>query len=260
MELNFKVFGTGDPLVIVHGLFGTLDNWQTLARQLSKDYMVFVVDQRNHGRSPHIPGRFDYTMLADDLREFLEHHWVYHAHILGHSMGGKTAMQFALTHPDMVDKLIVADMAPKKYIGNQDKVFEALYAVPLANVVERTEVVEILRHYLPGDETTVQFLMKNLTRLPDDDGFAWKMNLDAIHQSYDNIMEDVANDTIFKGDTLFLRGGLSRYVLDSDWPDILRRFPRAQLATIPDAGHWLHAERPETFLDMVRAFLRPTVG
>ncbi len=255
MELNFKVIGTGDPLIIVHGLFGTLDNWQTLARQLSDEYMVILIDQRNHGRSPHVTGPFGYKDLAEDLRGFMEHHWIYRAHILGHSMGGKTAMQFALTNPDMVDKLIVADMAPKAYTGNQDRVFEALYAVPLANVSERTEVIEILRHYLPSDETTVQFLMKNLTRLPDDDGFAWKMNLDAIHQSYDHIMADITAEGIFEGETLFLRGGRSHYVLDSDWPAIQARFPRAQLATIPDAGHWPHAERPDVFHDMVRAFL-----
>lgn len=255
MELNFKVFGTGDPLVIVHGLFGTLDNWQSLARQLSAHYMVFIVDQRNHGRSPHVTGQFGYDTLAEDLRQFLEHHWVYRAHILGHSMGGKTVMQFAINHPDMVDKLIVADMAPKAYFGNQDSVFDALFAVPLANVTERGEVVEILRHYLQDDETTVQFLMKNLTRLPDDDGFAWKMNLDAIYQSYPSIMANIPATGDFEGETLFLRGGDSNYVLDSDWPLIQSRFPRATLATIDGAGHWLHADHPAEFLAAVKAFL-----
>lgn len=255
MELNFKVFGTGDPLVIVHGLFGTLDNWQSLARQLAAHYMVFIVDQRNHGRSPHVTGQFGYDILAEDLRQFLEQHWVYRAHVLGHSMGGKTVMQFAINHPDMVDKLIVADMAPKAYVGNQDTVFEALFAVPLANVTERGEVVEILRHYLQDDETTVQFLMKNLTRLPDDDGFAWKLNLDAIYQSYPAIMANIPATGIFEGETLFLRGGDSNYVLDADWPLIQSRFPNATLGTIDGAGHWLHADHPAEFLAAVRAFL-----
>ena len=126
LELNYKTFGQGAPIVILHGLFGTLDNWQTIARQLAETHAVFILDQRNHGRSPHAEPQ-DYPTLAEDLRHFMESHWMYDgAHIIGHSMGGKTAMQFALLHPDMVKKLVVVDIAPKAYEGTHYEIFEAL--------------------------------------------------------------------------------------------------------------------------------------
>lgn len=122
MELNYKEFGQGDPLIILHGLFGTLDNWQTIAKKLAKHYSVYLIDQRNHGRSPH-HDEFDYVVMAEDLHEFMESQWIYKAHILGHSMGGKTAMQFAMEYPDMIDQLIIIDIAPKKYQGGHQLIF-----------------------------------------------------------------------------------------------------------------------------------------
>ena len=144
MELNYKEFGQGDPILILHGLFGTLDNWQTIAKQLATNYSVFIIDQRNHGRSPHMD-ELDYPLMAEDLYQFMETHWIYKAYIIGHSMGGKTAMQFALNYPDMVEKLVVVDIAPKTYEAGHQTIFEALFSLDLEKIESRKEADEVLQ-------------------------------------------------------------------------------------------------------------------
>ena len=252
MELNFKTFGQGPPLILLHGLFGTLDNWQTLGKRWAEHYTVFIVDQRNHGRSPHHDS-LDYPALAEDLRHFMEAHWVYKAHILGHSMGGKTAMQFALHYPDMVDKLVVVDIAPKAYTGGHETIFDALLNLDLSTITDRKEAESYLQSRIP-EEGVRQFLLKNLTR-EKDGGFLWKMNLPVIYKHYADKLANVEPGEPFDGPSLFIRGGLSAYVQDEDWPLIQQWFPEARLYTVPGAGHWVHAEQPALLYQQVQAFL-----
>lgn len=252
MELNFKTFGHGDPLIILHGLFGTLDNWQTVARHLANHYSVYIVDQRNHGRSPHA-GEMNYRALAEDLKHFLEMQWVYKTHILGHSMGGKTGMQFALDFPDMVDKLIVVDVAPKTYPGGHESIFEALFAVNPGEIQDRSQAENILSSYIP-DPNVVQFLLKNLSRNKAG-SYDWKMNLPVLFKDYPQILAGIESEEKFENPVLFIRGGRSNYIRNEDWPGILRLFPNARLQTIEHAGHWVHADAPDMLLKSVEHFL-----
>jgi pimeloyl-ACP methyl ester carboxylesterase len=252
MQLNFKSYGQGQPLIILHGLFGTLDNWQTHAKQLAEHFLVYLFDARDHGRSPHTD-HIDYPTMAEDLLEFMEQNWIYKAHILGHSMGGKTAMEFALTYPEMVDKLIAVDIAPKTYPPGHNEIFEALFSIDLNTLKTRQEAEAILEKNVPAYSTR-QFLLKSLSR-SQDGGFEWKMNLPVIFRDYPKILEAPTATGVFSGPTLFIRGGQSDYVLDSDWPTVLQYFPAARLETIPNSGHWVHAEAPEVLLQLVQAFL-----
>ncbi len=270
MELNYKEFGTGEPLIILHGLFGTLDNWQTIAKRLADEYTVFIIDLPNHGRSPHTEGVFDYETMADALAEFLQSHWIYETRLIGHSMGGKLAMQFALSHPDIVKKLVVVDIAPKLYKNGHQDVFDALFAIDLNTLKDRKEAETVLMDKLKGDVGTVQFLLKNLTRNnpfnkeeenveernPEAVGkggnFEWKMNLQDLFDNYDNILKAPVG-TPFTKPTLFIRGGNSRYIKDSD--DLNTLFPNATLQTIEGASHWVHADKPKELLAALTRFL-----
>jgi pimeloyl-ACP methyl ester carboxylesterase len=257
MELNYKEFGEGQPLVVLHGLFGTLDNWQTLAREWAAHYTVIVVDLPNHGRSFQSDARFDYRFLADTVHDFLQSKWIYSAKILGHSMGGKTAMQLALEYPDMVEKLVVVDIAPKTYPSGHDEVFEALFAIDLTTLQDRKTAEQILMDKLKGDVGTVQFILKNLSRIPSTEGggFEWKMNLNVLYRDYSYILHDVEMAQPFNKPSLFIRGGNSNYVQDDDFGKIKQLFPAADLKTIPDAGHWVHADKPKELSNMVLSFL-----
>lgn len=253
MELNYKSFGQGDPVIILHGLFGTLDNWQTIARALAEEYLVFIIDQRNHGRSPHVPG-MSYPLLAEDLREFMESHWMYRAHIVGHSMGGKTAMQFALSYPDMVNRLAVIDIAPKEYEGGHEVIFDALLSLPLDKIDSRQEAESFLAERI-NDPGVLQFLLKNLSRNTDG-RYAWKMNLPVLHQHYRDILGPVTGDAPFDDPVLFLRGGQSPYIqLPEDEVVIRNLFPQAGVQTVAGAGHWVHAEAPQEVVAHLISFL-----
>lgn len=255
MELNYKSLGQGEPLIVLHGLFGTLDNWQTLAKAWAEDYLVYLVDLRNHGRSPHVDG-LSYPAMAEDLSEFMEQNWIHKAHVLGHSMGGKVAMELALTYPDLVDKLIVVDIAPRPYAPGHDDVFAALFAVDLQKLESRQEAEAILEKHI--DEWGVrQFLLKNLSRTKEG-GFEWKMNLPVIYRDYLRILEPPTESGPFEGSTLFIRGAASRYVKDEDMLRIQELFPRSTLSTVPEAGHWVHADQPEILKNMVINFLQKT--
>ena len=253
MELNYKTFGQGDPVVILHGLFGTLDNWQTIAKQLADTYSVFILDQRNHGRSPHAD-EHNYHALAEDLRQFMEAHWMYDgAHVIGHSMGGKTAMQFALEHPDLVKKLVVVDIAPKAYQGTHHEILEALLAMDLDNIADRSAADAFLAERISAEDVRL-FLMKNLTRKVGG-GFEFKMNLPVLWKHYSDILAAVDGEP-FEGETLFIRGGRSKHVtLPEDEVLVKKLFPNSNIQTVEGAGHWVHAEQPEALLGLVRAFL-----
>ncbi|MFK7806606.1 MAG: alpha/beta fold hydrolase [Saprospiraceae bacterium] len=254
MALKFKAFGSGDPIIILHGLFGTLDNWQTMAKRLANDFTVFIIDQRNHGKSPHTDN-ISYPLMSEDLRLFMEDHWMYDAHIIGHSMGGKTAMQFALDNPDMVNKLIVVDIAPKAYVGNHESIFDALFAVPLETLESRGAATDILTSKLGEDPGTIQFLLKNLTR-EKEGGYNWKMNLPVLHKDYKNILATVKGAEAFEKDTLFIKGGKSDYISSSDMTMIQELFSNAKLQEVPEAGHWIHAEAPDALYKLLIDFLK----
>lgn len=253
MDLNYKTFGKGHPLLILHGLFGTLDNWQTLGKELAEDYMVYLIDQRNHGRSPHLD-EMNYPAMAGDLKQFMEDNWIYETHVLGHSMGGKAAMQLALQYPDMVDRLIVVDIAPRRYPRSHEEIFEALRSLQLEEIDSRSDAEEALRADIK-DKGIRQFLLKNLRRTKEE-GYAWKMNLDALYQNYDDILAAIETHEPFTGPTLFIRGGRSNYIHDEDRVDIQKLFPNARIETIEGAGHWVHAEAPDRMLQLIRDFLK----
>lgn len=253
LNLNFKSFGQGDPVLILHGLFGTLDNWQTIAKKLAEDHTVFIIDQRNHGRSPH-DALHDYPSMAEDLRLFMEENWIHRASVIGHSMGGKAAMQFALDYPDMVEKLVVVDISPKAYVGNHHEIFDALLSLDLPKIKSRQDADDHLAKTIhePGVRL---FLMKNLTRRKDG-SYALKMNLDALHRHYPDILAAIESEEVFDESTLFIRGGKSKHMTDGDEEMIHGLFPKAEIKAIENAGHWVHADAPNELLEMVREFLK----
>jgi len=250
-NLYSREFGSGSPVLILHGLFGFSDNWQTIAKGLADKHLVVTPDLRNHGRSPHLP-EHSYPLMAEDLRAFMEEHWMFHAAVVGHSMGGKVAMQLALTHPDSVERLVVVDMEPRQADDNHSDIFRALLGMDLSKMTARTEAEAYLSEHIP-DFGTRQFLLKNITR-EDDGTFAWKMNLPVLWDNYDNVLASV-NGEPYDKPALFVRGSRSNYVQDSEWPHIKALFPQAELVTIEDAGHWVHADKPGELLGVLRGFL-----
>lgn len=253
MKLNYKIYGTGHPLIIMHGLFGMGDNWRSIARMLEAEFQCIVVDMRNHGRSPHNPV-MNFAVMTDDILELVEDLALDHPSLLGHSMGGKVAMQFALCYPEMVHKLIVVDIAPKHYPRHHDTVIEAIESVDLAMLKERADAENALARHLGNDQSTIQFLMKNLSRTPEG-GFEWKANMPVIIDAYYHLMEEVTPLASFLGPVLFVKGEKSRYISMDDLPHILDLFPNAALVTIPGAGHWVHADAPQPFTRAIHDFL-----
>jgi esterase len=256
MTLNFKTIGSGFPLIILHGLMGSLDNWQTIAKQLGAHFQVHIIDQRNHGRSPHSK-EFSYELLVADLLEFMNKEGIPQAHFIGHSMGGKTVMHLALEHPEKVAKLIVVDVAPVEYEDRHSQVFKALFSVDLKTLESRQQAEATLRNTLGNYESTVQFLMKGLYR-DDDNKFQWRFNVDSLYDAYDEISSGITSDKPFEGETLFVKGERSEYINASNFSEIIDLFPNNQLVEIAGAGHWVHAENPVDFIAAVEKFLLST--
>jgi len=256
MELFFRTLGEGQPFVILHGLFGMSDNWQAVAKQLSTNYEVFLIDQRNHGKSGW-DEEWDYKVMADDLKEFIENHQLQNPILLGHSMGGKTLMHFVMSYPpELYEKAIVVDISPKSYPIHHDHIIEALLSVDLSKTKSRKEADEQLARHLAIPPIR-QFLLKNLYRIQEG-SYAWRMNLKLINKKIINIGEGLAQD--FKGESLekevlFIRGGLSDYILEDDFDLIYEFFPQAKIETVEKAGHWVHAQQPKILLEKIHAFL-----
>ncbi len=245
MKLFFKTEGEGRPLLVLHGMFGSADNWQTLAKTLSQSYKVYLIDQRNHGHSPHSDA-YSYDLMSEDLYELVAEEGLRDLLIIGHSMGGKTALRFAQHYGFLIDKMISADMGVKAYAPHHDVVFAGLFAVDVENCDSRKEAeVRISKHI--SDESTKQFLLKNLY-WKDHGKLAWRFNLDVIFRRREEMMKALPEERI-ENDVLFLRGGKSNYILDADMPAIEALIPRAEFDTIVHAGHWLHAEAPATFIE-----------
>ncbi len=261
MQLNYKKQGAGDlplarpALIILHGLFGSLANWNTVAARLAEQFAVYTLDQRNHGASPH-NDRFDYPTLAADLREFMQQQRILKAHLLGHSLGGKTAMQFALSYPERVQKLVVVDIGPGAYPAHHDRVIAALESVDLGKIQSRQEADRKLAESLP-EPGLRQFLLMNLAREADG-RYRWRMNLAGIKKNYNDILAGVTPGR-FSKPALFIRGGRSDYIDDRAAALIKQLFPHARIETIPDAGHWVHAEAQAAFINLVKDFLASSV-
>jgi esterase len=217
MQLFYKESGEGQPLVILHGLFGLLDNWTTIAKYLSEKYKVYLVDQRNHGRSPH-SDEFSYQLMADDLKEFIEQHDIKDPIIIGHSMGGKAAMTFAFQNPEMLKKLVVVDIAPKNYPVHHDAILDGLFAIKLNELTSRNEADAILAQYVPEFDTR-QFLLKNLYR-NEDMSFAWRINLPVLASKIEEIGGSFGGEYTFEKPTLFIRGLKSNYIKEKDFDTI----------------------------------------
>jgi esterase len=255
MNLHFEAVGEGPSLIILHGLLGSADNWRSMSRRLGAHYRVFAVDLRNHGRSPH-SDIFDYDIMAADLREFIEQQALRRITLLGHSMGGKVAMQFAIDYSDQLDRLVIVDIAPKPYEPSQRYLLKALRSLDLTRYKSFADVDAALTAEV-SSESLRQFLLKNLAR--DENGrLCWKIHLAAIDRNYDKLVLGLAPERSFNKPTLFIRGGRSNYIEDDDAALIRRMFPQAEIATLPEAGHWVHVDAPEEFFQTVLNFLNST--
>lgn len=253
MNLFFRKLGSGKPLFILHGLFGMSDNWQTLGKQFAEHFTVYLIDQRNHGRSPHSP-EHSYVLMSEDLLELMDAEGLDRVMLIGHSMGGKTAMQFAVTHSERVEKMVVVDISPKKYPTTNQDIVDALEKVNLNEVKTRKEVEAILAQDIkaPG---TMQFLLKNLY-WDDDQKLAWRFNLEALKANLALVAEATPIPaTPLQIPVLFVKGEKSDYTFNADSRLIHQIFPNANMVTIPGAGHWVHADKPVEFYNMVNSFL-----
>ncbi len=251
MQLHYQILGQGQPLVLLHGLFGSGDNWGTVARDFSQHYQVISVDLRNHGRSPHSASQ-SYADMADDLLELCDMLSLERIHLLGHSLGGKVAMQFAAQHSDRVEKLIVVDMAMRAYTDAHTHLMDTMMAVDLSTLQSRHEADKILSSSIP--QTMVrQFLLMNLIK--SDNGLAWRINLAVLKTNYPGLLQAVCENAHYEKPCLFIRGEHSDYVQDADTAHIKTSFINAQFASLP-TGHWVHAEQPQAFIEVTGNFLK----
>ncbi|MEN8249826.1 MAG: alpha/beta fold hydrolase [Bacteroidota bacterium] len=251
MNLFYRTVGEGPPLIILHGLFGSADNWRPLATRFAKFRKVYLVDQRNHGMSPH-DNEFTYDAMVNDLLLFIKQHDLIKPDILGHSMGGKVAMYFAVKYPDQVNKIIVVDIAPKAYPVRHDEILDGLKTLRVEDILTRQEIDDVLAEIIESPRLR-RFLLKNLKR--NKYGFEWKMNLDVIYNKIANLSIGLNKGDGFSHDTLFIRGSDSDYILDSDIKSISSHFPKAELVTIENASHWVHVEEPDALCLSVKEFL-----
>lgn len=250
--LHSSIQGTGKPLIILHGYFGMSDNWKALGNKFAENFEVHLVDQRNHGRSFHSDD-FDYELLVEDLHFYIESHNLSKVNLLGHSMGGKVAMLFAVTYPEMVDKLIVADISPKYYKPHHQEILEALNSVNFNIQNTRKKVEEILRIHIK-EEGIVQFMLKNVFRKTKED-LDYRFNLNSLTINNSEVGEALPSFTHFDGLTLFLKGENSNYITIEDESLIEAHFSNATIVTVKNAGHWLHAENPTQFYNEIVSFL-----
>ncbi|MFQ6404456.1 alpha/beta fold hydrolase [Methylophilus sp. 'Pure River'] len=248
MQLHTQTLGQGQPLVLLHGLFGSADNWGSIAKHFSQHYQVISVDLRNHGRSPHSDSQ-TYAEMADDLLEVLNTLGLAQIHLLGHSLGGKVAMQFATQYPEKVSKLIVVDMAMRTYPDRYTQLMDHMLAVNLSQMASRNEVDNALKNSIANLRVR-QFLLTNLVKTEDQ--LQWRINLPALKANYATLIAALA--VHFDPPSLFIRGERSDYVQDSDIIELQQHFPQAEFVILP-TDHWVHAEQPQLFIQAVEAFL-----
>jgi len=253
--LHSKILGenlSSTPLLVFHGLFGMLDNWGSFGKDLGESLPVHLIDLRNHGRSFHSE-HMSHDDLADDIARYMNHYGISKAHILGHSLGGKAVMQFAIKYPAMVDRLIVVDISPKAYPPHHQGIIKALESVDFSTVNSRGEVEAVLSQYIP-EKSTIQFLLKNLY-WDEDKNLKWRFNLKTLSEKYTEFVSNAIKFGFFEGETLFIAGGNSNYILPQDEFAIKQQFPKEKIVTVKNAGHWVQAENPVDFAKVVKEFL-----
>ena len=254
MLLHSRIEGEGKPLVIIHGFLGMSDNWKTLGTQFANDgFQVHALDLRNHGKSFHSDD-FSYDIMVEDVKQYCEFHQLQDIALIGHSMGGKVAMLLATTYPQLVSKLVVADIGPKYYAPHHQDILAGLNAVDFSEKPDRSQVEEILYPFIP-DFGTRQFLMKSLF-WKEPGQLAFRFNLEVFNKEIEQVGIALPEEAHFDKPTLFIRGGSSRYILDEDFDAIKNQFPKAEFETIPNTGHWLHAENPKDFYSFVIDFIK----
>jgi len=252
MRLHFRARGEGSPLIVLHGFLGSLENWQVMSKRLAANFTVYLPDLRNHGRSPHSEV-MNYPVMAEDVREFIEQEHLTAPSVLGHSMGGKVAMQLATCSPDALEKLVVVDIAPKAYPPVHRPVLLAMRALDLATYDSFDAIGNALSGPMP-DTAMRQFIMKNLMR-DEDRKFHWRLGLEEIIKNYDHLTRAVFAEKQFSKPACFIRAGRSDFVRDSDFPGIREAFPCAEFKLIADAGHWVHIDAADQFQTVVTNFL-----
>ncbi|MFI5222527.1 MAG: alpha/beta fold hydrolase, partial [Bacteroidia bacterium] len=243
LHLNYKKYGSGIPLIIIHGFTGSLDNWHTLATEWGKNGLeVYTLDMRNHGRSPHTEDH-SISLMAEDAKDFLSQQNISKANFLGHSMGGKVVMELALKYPALVDKLIVVDISPREYKRLDLELFDAIKDLEFEKVTSRKMAEDFMKRTI-SDMGSIQFFLKNLER-KDSGEYAWKFNYEALLRNAEEMIREISSDHPFKGDTLFIKGEFSNYIREKDFEPIKKLFPNSRIETIKDAGHWVHADKPK---------------
>ena len=256
LKLNYRQYShSGAPLLVLHGLFGSLSNWSWQCKQLAQKFAVFGVDLRNHGSSPHA-SNLSYPVMAQDVLQLLEDLKIGSCHLLGHSMGGKVAMELALTAPGKVERLLIVDIAPVTYptqAKGHMQVINGMKAIKLDNLESRASAEVFLRRYIV-DEPTRKFVLTNLVRNPSG-GFCWRLNLSAIERDYDALRDMSDHDSSFQKPTLFVKGAESGYIQSKHREQTLAYFPQSDVKVIMGAGHWLHAEKPQVFQKIAMDFL-----
>jgi esterase len=255
MKLFVRRFGQGFPVIILHGLFGLSDNWVSLGRRLAADFDVILPDLRNHGQSPH-SAVFDYPSMADDVSELLNELQLTECFMVGHSLGGKVAMQYGFTFPERLRKLVIVDIGLRKYTEHrqQKELIDAMLSVDFTGLTSRTEIEKNLREHVSSEKLR-QFLLKN-AYWRDRDHLAWRINLEAINKNLPRIFESILPEKVFTRPALFIRGGLSGYLPDSEIDEIHKWFSDSRIETIENATHWVHADEPEKFFATLSAFLK----
>jgi pimeloyl-ACP methyl ester carboxylesterase len=250
MKLHYREIGFGQPLIILHGLFGSSDNWQTQAKRFAEYFRVILVDLRNHGHSDWDDDA-SYVSMASDVIELIQDLNIEKSILLGHSMGGKVAMHVAQLQPSIISKLIVVDMGIKQYTPHHQHILQGIHSVQLEGESSRSNAEKQLSKYIDS-EGVRQFLLKNLF-WKEKGILAWRMNVPVLEDSMNEILSALPEKEVYIT-SVFIRGELSNYILDEDIPEIENLFPDSQYITISDAGHWVHAEKPDEFIDAVLGF------
>lgn len=254
--LHSKIYGEenpGTPLLVFHGLFGMLDNWASFGKELGEMMPCHILDLRNHGKSFH-SGEMTHQVLAEDILNYMNAHGIEKAHLLGHSLGGKAVMTFAISYPEKVEKLIVADISPKAYPPHHQGIIKALQSVDFDAVTSRQQVEEVLSQYI-SEKSVIQFLTKNLY-WTEDKKLNWRFNLKTLAEKYNDFVANAIKFGKFEGETLFMAGEKSNYILPQDEFLMRQQFPNYKLVSIANAGHWVQAENPKDFNEAVKEFLK----
>jgi pimeloyl-ACP methyl ester carboxylesterase len=254
MILHHKIVGTGEPVFIFHGLFGSLDNWMSFARSLAAySFQCILVDLRNHGHSRH-DDIFNYEVMCDDVLELMQYLKIERTNMLGHSMGGKVVMHLCEKNSDIIKKMVVVDIAPRYYPPHHVQIFDAMHLIDFDFVKTRKDAEQILKNEIE-DIATLQFMLKNIYWKTDTQ-LAWRFNIDALEKNIDAIGAAIKNETIRNTPSLFIRGANSNYINADDVKNIAQKYSNAKVVTIKDAGHWVHADKPKEMLMITLEFLQ----